>query len=127
MQDDNREAMRRGKGRPPAPFKEERLAITTHLVNQGMTFKAAAEAGVVFYEYDFKTRTYIRDVETDAKLPGTPAGRRTALYESRRDLLAPWLSPSGPPNFNGRPLPIPVALRFEEPPERGRPKKKRLR
>ena len=44
--------MRRGKGRPPAPFNDEQLAIATYLVNQGMTFKAAAEAGVIFYEYE---------------------------------------------------------------------------
>lgn len=127
MQDDNPKKPREGKGRPTAPFKFERLAIATHHAKHGMTFKAAAEPSLLFGKFDTETDGYVRDDEVNGRLPGTDSGRRTALYAIRRELLAPWLSSSCPPCFNGRLLPIPLALRFDVLPKRGRPKKMRSR
>lgn len=113
------------KGRPQAPFKIERLAIATYQVNQGMTFKAAAEQGVRFFRYDFDTASYVPDDEANLRLPQTPAGRRTALYKIRDEQLK--LAGSLPTKLfekDGGPNLVPTAYRFHEPPKRGAPKKR---
>jgi hypothetical protein len=127
MQQDKCRKTSGGKGRPPAPFKVERLAIATYRTNQGTTFKAAAEAGVIFFRYDFRTQSYVPD-EVNAKLPATPAGRRTALYEFRRqELQASAKIPTRLFHTDSCANQLPIAFRFETPPKRGRPKKMRKR
>ena len=106
----------RGKGRPPAPFKLERLAMATCLVNEGWTFKEASEVGLRFIRYDFELRGYVLDDETNALMPKTKTRRRVALHQIRNELLGPESIGDGP---------IPLAFRIEKPLKKGRPKKKR--
>lgn len=125
MGDNSEGSMRRSRGRPPAPFKIERLAIATQLVNQGWTFQAAAEEGVTFYRYDFASRKYVPDDEINALMPQTKERRRVALHQIRNELLAPKFLGLGPPLARPHLLPTPLAYRLETPLKRGRPKKNR--
>ncbi|MCK0532341.1 hypothetical protein [Sphingobium agri] len=125
MEDNDERTKRRGKGRPPAPFKIERLAIATHLINQGWTFQAAAEEGVTFYRYDRASGKYVPDDDVNALMPQTKKRRRVALHQIRNELLAPKYLGDGPPVAHLHILPTPLAFRLETPLKRGRPKKNR--